>query len=142
MCARIALYSSKRWLRAGKDGERRELEEPGHRRKPSVGTLETHPANPPMATASPQRSFPSLPPILCATLSHRGWITPFCVARCELQNARFAFCALNTDAHRRQSPESLKTGDCRREMEVMAITPPLRPIVREKQNVPCALSSS
>lgn len=109
---------------------------------PLLETLETHPANPPMATASPQRSFPSLPPILCATLSHRGWITPFCVARCELQNARFAFCALNTDAHRRQSPESLKTGDCRREMEVMAITPPLRPIVREKQNVPCALSSS
>lgn len=115
---------------AGKDGERRELEEPGHRKPSSLETLETHTQQilpwQPRPRSDRSLLFPS-PPLLCVTLSFRGWITPFRVARCELQNARFAFCASNTVA---ASPESLKTRDCRREMEVTAITPPsLRPVV-------------
>lgn len=106
---------------------------------PSVGNPRNTPSESSHGNRVPVAIVPfSLPRV---TLLYRGWITPFCVARCELQNARFAFCALNTDVHRRQSPESLKTGGfCRRELEVVAITPPLRtPSVaveaREKQNL-------
>lgn len=83
------------------------------------------------------------------TLSHRGRLSPFrssplLVARCELQNASFAVRPLNTDVQRGDTlgRKSLKTGDCRRELEVMAITPPLRPSEAREKRPKCPPYSS